>query len=158
MNRVLVIDWFRAKYISFPSRVCLRAWLEQDTVCPTCRFSLSDDLHQTGRQAALRQREREERGGVAVGGGRRPRLQRNARNAHNWLFRFNGASIASWLPTFSVELHQEDPDWVNDAAELHRVVRGAGTEQGGIGRWLDGEGGAVFSLAAPLLSLGSFFF
>ena len=106
--------------LCFFVRVCLRAWLEQDTVCPTCRMSLSDDLHQAGRRANDQGQGREERGG---GGGRRRRLQRNIRNAHNWLFRFNGASIASWLPTFSVELHQEDPRWVNDAAELHRVVR-----------------------------------
>ena len=44
-------------------------------------------------------------------------------NARNWLLRFNGASIASWLPTFSLELHQEDDSrWISDAAELHVVV------------------------------------
>ena len=100
--------------IAFDDRVCLRAWLEHDTVCPTCRISLSDDLHQGGRRGVTQGQGREERGGR--------RLQRNIRNAHNWLFRFNGASIASWLPTFSVELHQEDLHWVNDAEELHRVV------------------------------------
>ncbi len=105
------------------SRVCLRAWLEQDTVCPTCRSSLSEDLR-NGRQAATQREEEpqeEERG-------RAPRLNRNMRNARNWLLRFNGASIASWLPTFSLELHQDDDArWISDAAELHRVVsHGAG--------------------------------
>jgi len=43
----------------------------------------------------------------------------------NWLLHFNGASIASWLPMISLELHQEDdPRWIgNDPAELHRGVR-----------------------------------
>lgn len=30
----------------------------------------------------------------------------------NWLLYFNGASIATWLPSFSLELHQPPP--VND--------------------------------------------
>ena len=36
----------------------------------------------------------------------------------------SGASIASWLPTFSLQLHQDgDPQLVgNDAASLHRAV------------------------------------
>ena len=43
----------------------------------------------------------------------------------NWLLHFNGASIASWLPMISLELHREDdPRWIgNDPAELHRGVR-----------------------------------
>ncbi len=98
-------------------RVCLRAWLEQDTVCPTCRRSLSDDLREGGGQPNEPQNQEEDRG-------RGRRLRRNMRNARNWLLRFNGASIASWLPTFSLELHrEEDPHWISDAAELHRVVK-----------------------------------
>lgn len=89
-------------------------------MCPTCRASLSEDLRH-GRQAATQRgvvvEPQEERGGQA------PRVHRNMRNARNWLLRFNGASIASWLPTFSLELHQDDDArWISDAAELHRVV------------------------------------
>ena len=43
--------------------------------------------------------------------------------ARNWLLHFNGASVANWLPTFSLQLHQDGDDarWT-DAAELHREV------------------------------------
>ena len=55
----------------------------------------------------------------------RRRLQRTVRRHRNWLLHFNGASIASWLPTFSLEVHQEDdPQWIgNSVAQLHREVR-----------------------------------
>lgn len=93
--------------ILFNHRGCLRSWLEQDTVCPTCRRSLSQDL--TGGQG---------QGAETAEGGRG---QGRRRNARNWLLHFNGASIASWLPTFSLELHQEDT-LINDTATLHREV------------------------------------
>lgn len=105
----------------FPCSVCLRAWLEQDTVCPTCRRSLGEDLAQ-GREVINPQGEQDQ-GEEQRERGRGRRLRRNMQNARNWLLRFNGASIASWLPTFSLELHQEDNmHWISDAAELHRVV------------------------------------
>ena len=88
-------------------RGCLRSWLEQDTVCPTCRRSLSQDLANGQGQGAE----------PAEGG----RGQTRRRNPRNWLLHFNGASIASWLPTFSLELHQEDT-LINDTAALHRGV------------------------------------
>ena len=88
-------------------RGCLRSWLEQDTVCPTCRRSLSQDLASGQGQGAE----------PAEGG----RGQARRRNPRNWLLHFNGASIASWLPTFSLELHQEDT-LINDTAALHRGV------------------------------------
>ena len=90
-------------------RGCLRSWLEQDTVCPTCRRSLSQDLRQEGVAGGQGQGAETTEGGR--GQGRR----------RNWLLHFNGASIASWLPTFSLELHQEDA-LINDAAALHRGV------------------------------------
>lgn len=83
---------------------CLRSWLEQDTVCPTCRRSLSQDLASGQGQ------------GAETAEGRRGQARRSPRN---WLLHFNGASIASWLPTFSLELHQEDT-LINDTAALHR--------------------------------------
>lgn len=92
---------------------CLRLWLEQDTVCPTCRYSLREDLRR-----GIGEGEGEERQW-----GWRGRLRRNIRHPRNWLLHFNGASIASWLPTFSVELHQEDGGILgNDVTELHRRV------------------------------------
>ena len=97
--------------LSFDYRGCLRSWLEQDTVCPTCRRPLSGDLRQEGVADGHDEGEGGERRGQ---GGRR-------RNARNWLLHFNGASIASWLPTFSLELHQEDT-LINDTAALHRGV------------------------------------
>ena len=98
-------------YFSTFYRGCLRSWLEQATICPTCRRSLSEDLRPvTG-----------ETGEGSVRGRRRRAARRIARN---WLLHFNGASIANWLPTFSLQLHQEDenPQWVSDAAQLHREV------------------------------------
>ena len=90
-------------------RGCLRSWLEQDTVCPTCRRSLSQDLRQESTAGGQGQEA-----GTAEGG-------RGQGRRRNWLLHFNGASIASWLPTFSLELHQEDA-LINDAAALHRGV------------------------------------
>lgn len=46
---------------------------------------------------------------------------RRFRRHRNWLLHFNGASIASWLPTFSVELH-DDGLIGQDIADLHRGV------------------------------------
>ena len=89
---------------------CLRLWLEQDTVCPTCRFSLSAELR-TGSRRGGQEREEEEGEGV----------QGRLRRHRNWLLHFNGASIASWLPTFSVELH-DDGVIGQDLADLHRGV------------------------------------
>ncbi len=87
-------------------RGCLRSWLEQATLCPTCRRSLSEDLRSEGGRA------NEEN----VRGQRR-------HMARNWLLHFNGASIANWLPTFSLQLHQDvDGTRWTDAAELHREV------------------------------------
>ena len=125
-------------------RVCLRGWLEQDTVCPTCRFSLSEDLRQGGQPNRQGQVIEEERG-------RGRRFRRNMRNARNWLLRFNGASIASWLPTFSLELHQEDGQrWISDAADVHRVVSSRITEKrhnqlAVIQRWSPHTVGPVYS-------------
>ena len=97
---------------NYTCRGCLRSWLEQDTVCPTCRRSLSEDLRQEGAAGGQGQGAETAEGGR--GQGRR-------RNVRNWLLHFNGASIASWLPTFSLELHQEDT-LINDTATLHRGV------------------------------------
>ncbi|XP_051485200.1 E3 ubiquitin-protein ligase AMFR isoform X2 [Apus apus] len=77
---------------------CLRSWLEQDTSCPTCRMSLNiTDSHHV-REDHQRENLDENLGPVAVAEGR-PRL-----NQHNHFFHFDGSRIASWLPSFSVEV------------------------------------------------------
>ncbi|XP_010015051.1 PREDICTED: LOW QUALITY PROTEIN: E3 ubiquitin-protein ligase AMFR [Nestor notabilis] len=77
---------------------CLRSWLEQDTSCPTCRMSLNiSDSHHV-REDHQRENMDENLGPVAVAEGR-PRL-----NQHNHFFHFDGSRIASWLPSFSVEV------------------------------------------------------
>ncbi|XP_014812865.1 PREDICTED: E3 ubiquitin-protein ligase AMFR isoform X5 [Calidris pugnax] len=77
---------------------CLRSWLEQDTSCPTCRMSLNiTDSHHV-REDHQRENLEENLVPVAVAEGR-PRL-----NQHNHFFHFDGSRIASWLPSFSVEV------------------------------------------------------
>ncbi|XP_061449783.1 E3 ubiquitin-protein ligase AMFR [Rhineura floridana] len=77
---------------------CLRSWLEQDTSCPTCRMSLNiTDNHHT-REDHQRENLDENLAPVAVAEGR-PHL-----NQHNHFFHFDGSRIASWLPSFSVEV------------------------------------------------------
>uniref|UniRef100_H3B5J5 E3 ubiquitin-protein ligase AMFR n=1 Tax=Latimeria chalumnae TaxID=7897 RepID=H3B5J5_LATCH len=77
---------------------CLRSWLEQDTSCPTCRMSLNINESDRAGEARPRPNLEENLGpGPAVEG--RPRL-----NQHNHFFHFDGSRIASWLPSFSVEV------------------------------------------------------
>uniref|UniRef100_A0A4W3H8S6 E3 ubiquitin-protein ligase AMFR n=1 Tax=Callorhinchus milii TaxID=7868 RepID=A0A4W3H8S6_CALMI len=77
---------------------CLRSWLEQDTSCPTCRMSLN--INEDSRAGEPRQRDNlnENIGAVPVVEGR-PHI-----NQHNHFFHFDGSRIASWLPSFSVEV------------------------------------------------------
>ncbi|RXN04641.1 E3 ubiquitin- ligase AMFR-like protein [Labeo rohita] len=77
---------------------CLRSWLEQDTSCPTCRMSLN--INEGGREREEGQREPLD-DNIAAGPGTeaRPHL-----NQHNHFFHFDGSRIASWLPSFSVEV------------------------------------------------------
>ncbi|XP_038609857.1 E3 ubiquitin-protein ligase AMFR [Tachyglossus aculeatus] len=77
---------------------CLRSWLEQDTSCPTCRMSLNIADSNRAREDPQRENLDENLGPVAVAEGR-PRL-----NQHNHFFHFDGSRIASWLPSFSVEV------------------------------------------------------
>ncbi|EDO34524.1 predicted protein, partial [Nematostella vectensis] len=67
---------------------CLRAWLENDTSCPTCRKSLAEDLQPE-------EEEERSRGMAAFMTGR------DIRRNH---FHFDGTRIASWFPSFSVEV------------------------------------------------------
>ncbi|XP_076863719.1 E3 ubiquitin-protein ligase AMFR [Brachyhypopomus gauderio] len=78
---------------------CLRSWLEQDTSCPTCRMSLNIN-EGGGREREQGQRPPTDEA-LAAGGGAdaRPHL-----NQHNHFFHFDGSRIASWLPSFSVEV------------------------------------------------------
>uniref|UniRef100_A0A8C8FG51 E3 ubiquitin-protein ligase AMFR n=1 Tax=Oncorhynchus tshawytscha TaxID=74940 RepID=A0A8C8FG51_ONCTS len=81
---------------------CLRSWLEQDTSCPTCRMSLNisgDGGPARGQQqgAGLPLENNLGPGGPAADA--RPHL-----NQHNHFFHFDGSRIASWLPSFSVEV------------------------------------------------------
>ncbi|XP_048402398.1 autocrine motility factor receptor a isoform X2 [Stegostoma tigrinum] len=77
---------------------CLRSWLEQDTSCPTCRMSLN--INEDSHVGAPRQRDNlDENIGPVPGVEGRPHL-----NHHNHFFHFDGSRIASWLPSFSVEV------------------------------------------------------
>lgn len=69
---------------------CLRSWLENDTSCPTCRQSLASDLQPEQED------ERQPRGMAAFMMGRGLR--------RNHFFHFDGSQIASWFPSFSVEV------------------------------------------------------
>ncbi|XP_059391730.1 E3 ubiquitin-protein ligase AMFR-like isoform X1 [Carassius carassius] len=77
---------------------CLRSWLEQDTSCPTCRMSLNIN-------EGVRERDEGQRAplddNMAAGPGTEPRPHLNQ---HNHFFHFDGSRIASWLPSFSVEV------------------------------------------------------
>ncbi|XP_062997381.1 E3 ubiquitin-protein ligase AMFR isoform X2 [Elgaria multicarinata webbii] len=77
---------------------CLRSWLEQDTSCPTCRMSLNITDSHRAREDHQRENLDENLAPVAVVEGR-PHL-----NQHNHFFHFDGSRIASWLPSFSVEV------------------------------------------------------
>ncbi|XP_055504643.1 autocrine motility factor receptor a isoform X2 [Leucoraja erinacea] len=77
---------------------CLRSWLEQDTSCPTCRMSLNINEDRRVGEPHRRDNLDENIGPVPVVDGR-PHL-----NHHNHFFHFDGSRIASWLPSFSVEV------------------------------------------------------
>ncbi|XP_022064738.1 E3 ubiquitin-protein ligase AMFR [Acanthochromis polyacanthus] len=79
---------------------CLRSWLEQDTSCPTCRTSLN--INGDGGQA----RNQQQGGGLEenIGPGGAAPDARPHINQHNHFFHFDGSRIASWLPSFSVEV------------------------------------------------------
>uniref|UniRef100_A0A8C7DYG8 E3 ubiquitin-protein ligase AMFR n=2 Tax=Naja naja TaxID=35670 RepID=A0A8C7DYG8_NAJNA len=77
---------------------CLRSWLEQDTSCPTCRMSLNIADNQQAPEDHPRENLDENLPPVAAAEGR-PHL-----NQHNHFFHFDGSRIASWLPSFSVEV------------------------------------------------------
>ncbi|XP_022620343.1 E3 ubiquitin-protein ligase AMFR-like [Seriola dumerili] len=78
---------------------CLRSWLEQDTSCPTCRMSLN--IGDGGEGRVEREIREAAPDNVAPGpaADARPHL-----NQLNHFFHFDGSRIASWLPSFSVEV------------------------------------------------------
>ncbi|KAM7423849.1 hypothetical protein PAMA_000286 [Pampus argenteus] len=79
---------------------CLRSWLEQDTSCPTCRTSLNisgDGAQTRGQQQGGGLEDNINPVGAAAEA--RPHI-----NQHNHFFHFDGSRIASWLPSFSVEV------------------------------------------------------
>uniref|UniRef100_A0A8D3C451 RING-type domain-containing protein n=1 Tax=Scophthalmus maximus TaxID=52904 RepID=A0A8D3C451_SCOMX len=79
---------------------CLRSWLEQDTSCPTCRTSLN--INGDGSQVRGQQQGgglEDNIGPVGAAPDARPHI-----NHHNHFFHFDGSRIASWLPSFSVEV------------------------------------------------------
>ncbi|XP_041840105.1 E3 ubiquitin-protein ligase AMFR-like [Melanotaenia boesemani] len=79
---------------------CLRSWLEQDTSCPTCRTSLN--INGDGGQVRNQQQGgglEDNIGPVGAAPEARPHI-----NQHNHFFHFDGSRIASWLPSFSVEV------------------------------------------------------
>ncbi|XP_027870613.1 E3 ubiquitin-protein ligase AMFR isoform X2 [Xiphophorus couchianus] len=79
---------------------CLRSWLEQDTSCPTCRTSLN--INGDGPPGGNQQQGpglEDNIGPVGAAPETRPHI-----NQHNHFFHFDGSRIASWLPSFSVEV------------------------------------------------------
>nr|XP_061820365.1 E3 ubiquitin-protein ligase AMFR-like [Nerophis lumbriciformis] len=81
---------------------CLRSWLEQDTSCPTCRTSLniSGENDQARGQGQQQGAGMEDNGGpTGAAADARPHMSQ-----HNHFFHFDGSRIASWLPSFSVEV------------------------------------------------------
>nr|XP_029523358.1 E3 ubiquitin-protein ligase AMFR-like isoform X2 [Oncorhynchus nerka] len=80
---------------------CLRSWLEQDTSCPTCRMSLNIS---EGAGGEREERQREPMLEDNMGPGGPGPDARQHLNQHNHFFHFDGSRIASWLPSFSVEV------------------------------------------------------
>uniref|UniRef100_A0A665W0K6 E3 ubiquitin-protein ligase AMFR n=1 Tax=Echeneis naucrates TaxID=173247 RepID=A0A665W0K6_ECHNA len=78
---------------------CLRSWLEQDTSCPTCRMSLNIGDVAEGRADRDTREPVPENAAAGPGPDARPHL-----NQLNHFFHFDGSRIASWLPSFSVEV------------------------------------------------------
>ncbi|KAG8012426.1 E3 ubiquitin-protein ligase AMFR, partial [Nibea albiflora] len=75
---------------------CLCSWLEQDMSCPTCRMSLNIEGGTRGHV------EREAGADNMVGG---PGVDAALNlNRLNHFFHFDASRIASWLPSFSVEV------------------------------------------------------
>lgn len=79
---------------------CLRSWLEQDTSCPTCRTSLNINSD------SVQPRDQQQGAGLEINTGAvgAPTDARPHINQHNHFFHFDGSRIASWLPSFSVEV------------------------------------------------------
>ncbi|XP_041375159.1 E3 ubiquitin-protein ligase AMFR-like [Gigantopelta aegis] len=71
---------------------CLRSWLEQDTSCPTCRMSLSDEPSRADPATPD--------GGDNIPPPPAPPNQETV----NHFFHFDGSRYVSWLPSFSVEV------------------------------------------------------
>ncbi|KFO26970.1 E3 ubiquitin-protein ligase AMFR [Fukomys damarensis] len=104
---------------------CLRSWLEQDTSCPTCRMSLNIADNNRAREDHQGENLHENLVPVAAAEGR-PRL-----NQHNHFFHFDGSRIASWLPSFSVEvMHTTNILGITQASnsQLNAMTRYQGAE------------------------------
>ncbi|XP_070575002.1 E3 ubiquitin-protein ligase AMFR-like [Ptychodera flava] len=88
---------------------CLRSWLEHDTSCPTCRKSLNVTPGRTVPDSED-ETERQPPPGQRVDLARVLQAQRMAPppggrvNRRNHFFHFDGSRIASWMPSFSVEV------------------------------------------------------
>ncbi|XP_031572346.1 E3 ubiquitin-protein ligase AMFR-like isoform X3 [Actinia tenebrosa] len=84
---------------------CLRSWLENDTSCPTCRQSLADDLQPENNQ------ENEQPRGMAA-------FMMGHAIRRNHFFHFDGTQIASWFPSFSVEVVHSHANEINANQQL----------------------------------------
>ncbi|XP_030649988.1 E3 ubiquitin-protein ligase AMFR [Chanos chanos] len=96
---------------------CLRSWLEQNTSCPTCRMSLSigSGNSYSGNHPASDN---------LINGDQASDIQPLI-NQYNHYFHFDGSRIASWLPSFSVEvLHTTNVVTIPQAHifQLHAMV------------------------------------
>ena len=97
---------------------CLRAWLEQDTSCPTCRLSLQDEAdnnqHQNAQVQYLSQLMNLQQPALPILEQQQPQQQQqqqapqqqqqNRFGRRRNFFHFDGSRYFSWLPSFSVEV------------------------------------------------------
>ncbi|XP_022082376.1 E3 ubiquitin-protein ligase AMFR-like [Acanthaster planci] len=88
----------------FFHNACLRSWLEHETSCPTCRYALNIRNNEAARHTPAPQDPRMGAGlmeGDTVEGQAQPVRPRRGRGH---FFHFDGSRIASWIPSFSVEV------------------------------------------------------
>ncbi|XP_071785382.1 E3 ubiquitin-protein ligase AMFR-like [Asterias amurensis] len=84
---------------------CLRSWLEHETSCPTCRHTLN--IRPTDQPTVPTATPHAH----GVGGAMMDPMMRDGqaqpvrpRRGRNHFFHFDGSQIASWIPSFSVEV------------------------------------------------------
>ncbi|XP_038077214.1 E3 ubiquitin-protein ligase AMFR-like [Patiria miniata] len=89
----------------FFHNTCLRSWLEHETSCPTCRHALNirPTTESTNRNPAP-QPPGMNAGLMEGEAGEGPAPPVRPRRGRGHFFHFDGSRIASWIPSFSVEV------------------------------------------------------